>query len=108
MWDAVKGNITRLSDASEWIEVVDGAVEPLIENAEFASAAATLVPDDLDGDSWSAFTNAVKEKTGAKGKNLFMPLRLALTGRQRGPEMAALFPLIGAEKARARLRGENT
>jgi glutamyl-tRNA synthetase len=106
LWDAVKGNITRLKDAAEWIDVVDGEVDPMIEDQAFASAAAELVPDNLDGESWSAFTNAVKEKTGAKGKALFMPLRHALTGRERGPEMAALFPLIGSEKARARLRGE--
>ncbi len=106
LWEAVKGNITRLKDAAEWIEVVDGAVDPMIEDPDFAKAAAALVPDQLDADSWTAFTNAVKEKTGAKGKSLFMPLRLALTGRQRGPEMAALFPLIGSEKARARLNGE--
>ncbi len=106
LWEVVKGNITRLNDAADWIAVVDGEIDPIIDNQEFAAAAAALVPDALDGESWSAFTNAVKEKTGAKGKNLFMPLRHALTGRQRGPEMAALFPLIGAEKARARLRGE--
>ncbi|PQA87291.1 glutamate--tRNA ligase [Hyphococcus luteus] len=106
LWEAVKGNITRLKDAAAWIEVVDGAVDPVIEDQDFAKAAAALVPDQLDTDSWTAFTNAVKEKTGAKGKALFMPLRLALTGRQRGPEMAALFPLIGSEKARARLNGE--
>jgi glutamyl-tRNA synthetase len=106
LWDAVKGNIVRLKDAAEWIAVVDGAVDPIIENAEFAREAAALVPDTLGPESWAAFTNAVKEKTGAKGKALFMPLRLALTGRERGPEMAALLPLIGPEKARARLRGE--
>lgn len=106
LWEAVKGNITRLKDAAEWIAVVDGEVDPIIEDAGFARAASELVPDTLGPDSWTAFTNAVKEKTGAKGKALFMPLRLALTGRERGPEMAALLPLIGAEKARARLRGE--
>lgn len=106
LWEAVKGNITRLKDAAEWVEVVEGEVEPIIDNADFARAAAALVPDRLDGESWSAFTNAVKEKTGAKGKALFMPLRLALTGRERGPEMATLFPLIGSEKARARLSGK--
>ena len=55
---------------------------------------------------WQAFTNAVKEKTGAKGKALFMPLRQALTGMDHGPEMAALFPLIGEERARKRLSGQ--
>jgi glutamyl-tRNA synthetase len=59
-----------------------------------------------DATTWSAFTNAVKEKTGAKGKALFMPLRQALTGLDHGPEMAALFPLIGEARARKRLMGE--
>lgn len=106
LWEAVKGNIMRLKDAADWIAVVDGEIDPVIDNAEFANAAAALVPDRLDAESWTLFTNAVKEKTGAKGKALFMPLRHALTGRERGPEMAILFPLIGAERARARLRGE--
>ncbi len=106
LWEAVKGNITRLKDAAAWIDVIDGEIDPVIEDSAFAAAAAELVPDHLDADSWTVFTNAVKAATGAKGKNLFMPLRLALTGRARGPEMAALFPLIGAEKARARLKGE--
>lgn len=106
LWAAINGNITRLADVSEWVEVVSGEVEPIIEDAAFADQAAALIPDTLDGESWSALTNALKEKTGAKGKKLFMPLRQALTGRNRGPEMAPLLALIGAEKARARLRGE--
>ncbi|WP_411819734.1 glutamate--tRNA ligase [Hyphococcus formosus] len=106
LWNAVRGNITRLSDVAEWVEVVDGEIDPVIEDAAFANEAAVLVPDELNDDSWQELTNAIKEKTGAKGKKLFMPLRLALTGRARGPEMAVLLPLIGAEKARARLRGE--
>jgi len=106
LWDAVRGNLTRLADAGRWAAIVHGEIDPVIEDKALADAAAGLVPDTLDGESWSAFTDALKEKTGAKGKKLFMPLRLALTGEARGPEMAALFPLIGAEKARARLRGE--
>lgn len=107
MWEAVKGNIERLSDAADWRDVVDAAIEPVIEDKAFADAAARLVPDDpLTEESWGQFTETLKEKTGAKGKKLFMPLRLALTGKAHGPEMALMFPLIGAEKARARLRGE--
>ena len=48
----------------------------------------------------------MKAATGAKGKALFMPLRLALTGLDHGPELAALLPLIGRERALARLSGE--
>ena len=107
LWNAVKGNLTKLADAAEWKGVIEGAIDPVIEDAAFCSAASGLVPDaPLTEQSWPAFTNAVKEKTGAKGKALFHPLRLALTGREKGPEMAAVFPLIGAEKARRRLKGE--
>ncbi len=107
LWNAVKGNVVKLADAADWKSVVEGAIDPVIEDAAFCAASSALVPDDpLTEQSWSAFTNAVKEKTGAKGKALFHPLRLALTGREKGPEMAAIFPLIGADRARARLRGE--
>jgi len=106
LWLAVRGNIERVSDVERWAGVVNGEIDPVIEDKAFTDEAAALVPDALDGESWGAFTSALKDKTGAKGKKLFMPLRLALTGEARGPEMAALFPLIGAEKARARLRGE--
>ena len=106
LWLAVRGNIARVSDVAQWAQIVQGAIDPVIEDAPFTDQAAELVPDNLDSESWSALTSALKEKTGAKGKKLFMPLRLALTGKPHGPEMAALFPLIGAEKARARLKGE--
>lgn len=107
LWNAVKGNVVKLADAADWKAVAEGAIDPVIEDAAFCAAAAALVPvDPLTDESWSAFTAAVKDKTGAKGKALFHPLRLALTGREKGPEMAAIFPLIGAEKARRRLKGE--
>lgn len=106
LWNAVRGNITRLGDVALWKDVVEGAVEPVIEDEALTQEAAALIPDDLTEESWSKLANALKEKTGAKGKKLFMPLRLALTGQNRGPEMAVLLPLIGSEKARARLRGE--
>ncbi len=107
LWNAVKGNLVRLQDANEWRDVVEEEIDPIIEDASLTTNAADLVPDGrLDDLSWTILTTALKEKTGVKGKKLFMPLRLALTGKASGPEMAALFPLIGAEKARARLRGK--
>ncbi len=109
LWNAVRANLTRVSDAVEWKSVVEGSITPVIEDIDFGNAAAGLVPDGpLSEESWSEFVNAVKEKTGAKGKKLFMPLRLALTGKPHGPEMGGLFALIGSDKARARLRGETT
>ncbi|VAW08504.1 Glutamyl-tRNA(Gln) synthetase [hydrothermal vent metagenome] len=106
IWNAARGNITRLSDVAHWVTVISGEIDPVIEDKALTDEAANLIEGELNDESWTALTNALKEKTGAKGRKLFMPLRLALTGEARGPEMAALFPLIGAEKARARFRGE--
>lgn len=106
LWNAVRGNITKLAGAARWAAIVGGEIDPVIEDKALTDQAALLAPDELGPESWEALTQALKEKTGAKGKKLFMPLRLALTGEKRGPEMALLFPLIGAERARARLRGE--
>ncbi|MEL6112494.1 MAG: glutamate--tRNA ligase [Pseudomonadota bacterium] len=106
LWNAVRANITRVSEARDWHAIVYGTITPVIEDKTFTDVAATCVPGGpLTEDSWSAFIGAVKEKTGAKGKKLFMPLRLALTGKAHGPEMGPLFALIGAEKARIRLQG---
>ena len=61
----------------------------------------TLLPEGpFDGDTWSAWTGAVKAATGRKGRGLFMPLRLALTGQRHGPDMGSLMPLLQVVKAR--------
>lgn len=107
-WLAVRANLGLFAEAAAWATVVNGAIEPLIaeEDRPVIAAALELLPAMLDGDSWSAWTSAVKEATGAKGRGLFMPLRRALTGRDHGPEMAPLLPLIGRDKAARRLAGE--
>jgi len=106
-WDAVKGNIETFEDVKTWWQVVNGPIEPVIEDASFCEEAETLLPEgDWDTSSWGAWTSAVKEKTGAKGKALFHPLRLALTGQSFGPELKTLLPLIGREKVSARLKGQ--
>jgi glutamyl-tRNA synthetase len=105
-WDAVRGNLTILRDAAEWWEVVAGRVLPVIEDAGYCARAAELLPGGpWDQTTWGVWTTAIKAATGAKGRALFHPLRLALTGREHGPELKALLPLIGPEKAAARLRG---
>lgn len=105
-WLAVRGNIEKLSDVETWREVAGGTVTPVVmaEDAEFiASARALLPPEPWDATTWKLWTEAVKAATGRKGKPLFMPLRLALTGLDHGPELAQLLPLIGREKALERL-----
>jgi glutamyl-tRNA synthetase len=106
-WDAVRGNLDRLADAVSWWNVVHGSLAPAIEDRAFLAEAAALLPSSpWDGGTWSAWTGAVKSATGRKGKALFMPLRLALTGLDHGPELAQLLPMIGREKALRRLAGE--
>jgi len=95
-----------VSDAAEWWSVVQGPLTPVIDDPSFAEkAAALLPPEPWDRSTWKAWTEAVKEATGLKGKALFMPLRRALTARDHGPELAALLPLIGSARVRARLAG---
>lgn len=106
-WEAVRGNLSRLDDAAVWWRVVHGQVTPLIEDADFTKEAAALLPvEPWHHSTWLAWTEALKRATGRKGRGLFHPLRLALTGRERGPELAALLPMIGRTKAAARLQGE--
>ncbi|HEY1072330.1 glutamate--tRNA ligase [Brevundimonas sp.] len=105
-WDTVRGNLNKFADVAEMARIVTGPVTPVIEDAAFAAAALEVLPEVIDAGAWSAWTAAVKEKTGAKGKGLFMPLRLALTGQAHGPDMAAMAPLIGRDAIVRRLKGE--
>ncbi len=105
-WLAIRGNLTTLADAQYWWTIVAGAITPQIaaEDRDFIAAAARLLPPSpWNGETWKAWTEAVKAETGRKGKTLFMPLRQALTGLDHGPELALLLPLIGRERAISRL-----
>ncbi|SCM70828.1 Glutamate--tRNA ligase 1 [uncultured Pleomorphomonas sp.] len=105
-WQAVKGNCMRLADAADWWKLITGPVTPLVEEADrdFLEAARdALPPEPWTDDSFREWTSALKAKTGRKGRDLFLPLRKALTGLDHGPELAPLLPLIGAEAVRTRL-----
>lgn len=103
-WLAVRPNLERLNDIAEWWAVAKGPVSPVIDDAEFAQLAAELLPDGpLSAETWDVWIAAIKEKTDRKGKNLFMPLRTALTGREHGPELKDLLPLIGRDRVLERL-----
>ncbi len=105
-WHAVAPNLEKLDDARDWYQLIEGPVTPVIEDADYiATASAELPAGELTGESWGQWTGLLKEKTGRKGKDLFMPLRLALTGEQRGPDMSELLPLIGRERVLERLKG---
>lgn len=105
-WEAVRGNLNTFDDALMWWGVVHGAISPVIEDAAFSSKALALLPDEpWSADTWGQWTNAIKTETGAKGKALFHPLRMALTAQESGPDLKTLLPLIGRARAVARLSG---
>ncbi|OHD03739.1 MAG: glutamate--tRNA ligase [Sphingopyxis sp. RIFCSPHIGHO2_01_FULL_65_24] len=106
-WHAIRPNLMTVAEAADWVAVFDGPLgPPPADDADRAvlAAAAAAAPDiDWGADPWHALTNAVKVATGAKGRALFLPLRHALTGRDHGPDMGELLPLIAKDQAIARL-----
>lgn len=105
-WLAVRGNLAVLADARTWWDVVRGDVATVAaaeDRALLDAAARLLPPEPWTEATWGAWTQFIKAETGAKGRALFHPLRLALTGRETGPELKALLPLIGRARAEARL-----
>jgi len=110
-WLAVRANLSRFDETRSWVETLTGEVSgPALDEAFKLAAIVALeqlVPagSEPTSETWSQLTSAVKEATGAKGKTLFQPLRQALTGRDAGPDMAALLPLIGRDRVLERLRG---
>lgn len=96
-WSAIRGNITKLDEVAGWWAFFRDGAAPLVEDEDraFIAQAFDLLGDaPYADDTWSTWTTAVKEATGRKGKALFMPLRKAVTGRARGPEMADVMPLL--------------
>ncbi|MBL8651197.1 MAG: glutamate--tRNA ligase [Sphingopyxis sp.] len=106
-WHAIRPNLMTVAEAADWAQVFDGPLAPPpVDEADrtvLAAAAAAAPRIDWSADPWHALTGAVKTATGAKGRALFLPLRRALTGRDHGPDMAELLPLILKDEAVARL-----
>ncbi len=102
-WKVASRNITKLDDLGHWWALCRDGAEPVVadEDRDFVAQAMALLPaPPFTGTTWADWTQRVKEATGRKGKGLFMPLRLALTGEATGPEMAELMPLL--QKVRAK------
>ncbi|MGJ8555639.1 MAG: glutamate--tRNA ligase [Sulfitobacter geojensis] len=102
-WAVTRENIETLGELDAWWAMFRDGAEPVIEEDDkaFIAEAMAMLPDmPFDANTWSTWTAAVKEQTGRKGRGLFRPLRLALTGQEHGPEMAAVMPLLQVIKAR--------
>ncbi|MGU3493221.1 glutamate--tRNA ligase [Xanthobacteraceae bacterium A53D] len=107
-WLAVRGNLTRFPEAAAWWAICTGPLQPPIvaDDATFLAAISELLPPEpWDGATYKAWIAQAKQAGGRSGKALFHPIRLALTGRETGPELAALLPLMGRARVSARLTG---
>lgn len=105
-WMLVRENCDSVRDVLNFVPVAFGEIQPVIEDEDvnFIAEAARLFPEGpVTDDTWHAWTNKIKDATGRKGKGLFMPLRKALTGMERGPDVGAMLVLMGRERALARL-----
>ena len=106
-WLLLRPNLARLADFESWFEVLHGDIDPpeLSHDERLLARDAAAAAEKLDwsAEPWRALTDELKSATGRKGRELFHPLRLALTGRESGPEMAGLVSRMGKERAVRRL-----
>ena len=106
-WNVVRGNLDKLSDSNMWSDICFAELSPVMEDAELTNMAAELLPaEPWNEETFDAWLNEVKTQSGKKGRELFHPLRKALTAIEHGPELKILLPFIGRERAYKRLKGE--
>lgn len=106
-WHKIRCNIAKVDDAALWDNICNGEVTPIIEDKALTEAAAALLPPEpWNEETFNLWTSKIKAETGKKGRDLFHPLRKAVTGLDNGPELKALLPLIGYNKVLKRLQGQ--
>ena len=108
-WNAVRPNIQSLSDIKDWWEICHfpKKLDNIDVDKRLIDAAITNLPDVISEDTWSNWTRAISKETGLKGKDLFMPLRLILTGKNNGPELKNLLPLLSSKEIKTRLQSND-
>ena len=106
-WNLIRGNIALLKNVKDWWDICFGTIDSIIENQDFLDSALEVLPtDQFNEKTWSTWTKKLSEETGKKGKELYMPLRLCLTGQNKGPEMADLILMMGRDKVIKRLSNQ--
>ncbi len=106
-WNAVRANLETVDDVKNWQDICMREVKPILEDKELTDmAASVLPPEPWTEETFNLWLNDIKTRSGKKGKELFHPLRKALTAQENGPELKILLPLIGRDKAQKRLLGE--
>jgi len=100
-WLSIRANIKTLSEVRQWWDIVHGDISADLSHDDRAFIRSTidkLPPEPWNEQTWEQWLTAIKSTTQRKGKELFHPLRLALTGREDGPELKKLLPLLGRDK----------
>ena len=106
-WNLIRGNIALLKNVKDWWDICFGTIDTIIENQDFLDLALEVLPiDQFNETTWSTWTKKISQETGKKGKELYMPLRLCLTGQNKGPEMADLILMMGRDKVIKRLSNQ--
>ena len=104
-WLSIRGNLNDISQLMDWYKICKQEVAHVSEDEEYLKIAASLFPEgNIDHNTFKIWMNDVAQSTGRKGKSLFHPIRLALTGSDSGPELQHLLPFIGREKILYRLQ----
>ena len=106
LWNFISGNVEKFSDVKKWIKICRQNIIPVIDesNKEFIKVALSVFPNgEIDQDTWETWITNIKKNTNRKSKDIFIPLRLALTGISTGPELAKLLPLLGRTEIIRRL-----
>lgn len=108
-WESVKLNLTSIKEVNTWWQICKEPLRPKIDDIDFTREISAMLPEgEWDESTWNEWVSTIKSKTGKKGKELFMPIRLALTGMDKGPELKTLLPILGRDKVIARLNGETS
>lgn len=106
-WEDVRQNIAKVEDVKLWNDICHTECLPIIEDKELTDEAANLLPPEpWNEETFGTWMNELKAKSNKKGRELFHPIRKALTGLDAGPELKILLPLIGYQKAYKRLKGQ--
>lgn len=102
-WLAARPNLKKITDIATWWQICHEPILPDELDREFLLVAKKYLPNEITEEAWGVWTNQIAQETGRKGKNLFMPLRLALTGQESGPELKFLLPLLSRDEIITRL-----
>ena len=106
IWNVIKSNIENLSEYEKWDKIIKGSIKTDNLDSDYMKLAESLLPPEpWDEDTWGKWISSIKEISDKKGKDLFLPLRMAITGQSYGPELKNIILLMGYDKIKYRLSG---